>query len=669
MLEIKETAHGFNLLFNSYRVLHHHKKQPLCIVGIGKGKYSFDHGMFKIKERLQAKFPLTNYEISEESKKKITVKLSSTNGGVTVKIVFKERDGLLEIVPTSENPDLNRFWFYLPATKGEAIYGCGEQFSEVNLRGKKVPLWCQEQGIGRGDPLWFTFLANVFRSAGGNHFTTYYPQPTFVSSENYFCHVATYSYALFNFKRKKNHELYIWELPEKILLGKNTTALETVGQLSSYLGRQPILPDWIFDGVILGIQGGSELVSEKLALCEEHGVKVAAVWCQDWEGQRITSFGKQLFWDWIYDPTLYPDFPHFIKQLNAKGIKFLGYINTFLALEGELYKEASAKDYLVKNQQGEEYHVEITTFPAAILDLTNPETVNWIKKIIKENMLGIGLDGWMADFGEYLPPDAVLHSGEDAAKYHNKFPVDWARINREVLEETNTLDEVVFFTRAGYSHTSKYSPLVWAGDQLVNWSIHDGLASVIPAGISLGICGIGNFHFDIGGYTAIGPFKRSKEAFMRWAEAAAFTMVMRSHEGNRPEDNWQFDTDEETLQHLAKMSTIHVSLKPYLQKLAEQYAKKGYPPIRACYLHYEDDERVHGLKYQYLLGQDLLIAPVIKRNKKSWKVYLPKDRWVHLWTGEEYTEGWVEVVAPIGEPPVFYRKNSQYQEIFATLTK
>ena len=272
----------------------------------------------------------------------------------------------------------------------------------------------------------------------------------------------------------------------------------------------------------------------------------------------------------------------------------------------------------------------------------------------------------MHDYGEYLPTDAILHSelDIDAEQFHNKYPVMWAKMGYDAIKEAGKIGEVVFFTRAGYTGTSKYTTLVWAGDQLVNWSMDDGLASVIPAGISLGICGIGYFHSDIGGFHTFPEIRRDKEIFMRWAELEAFSPVMRSHEGINPDLNWQFDSDDETLEHLAKMSRIYVHLKPYYKHISKEYIEKGIPLIRACYLHYENDSELHKLKYQYLLGKDLLVAPVYKPNINKWKIYFPNDAWIHIWSNIEYTRGWQEINAPLGQPPIFYRKCSDFIDLF-----
>jgi alpha-glucosidase len=654
MLKIEQITNGFKLYFKKFLFLEHSHTNPCLFIGKGAARYKMHHGEFKIRERLHTKIRLKKFEMISQSKDRID--LNFVGEDQELKVIIKIEKSDLKVEFYCSNSEINRFWIRIPANKEEAIYGCGEQFSELNLRGKIVPLWVEEQGIGRGDP-----------PITGDWYTTYYPQPTFVSTENYYCHCESSSFTRFNFTQETFHELYIWNVPKSIIFGKYDTALETISNLSQYLGRQPELPDWVFDGVWLAIQGGKDVVEEKINTCLKNDVKIVAVWCQDWQGIHMQGAQKRLIWNWKYDEDLYPDLPSFIRNLNKKGIKFLGYINSMLAKDEEQYIEALKKGFSVKNKEGDLYKIKTDSGEKSILDLSNPDTREWLKHIIKENMIKIGLSGWMADYGEYLPIDSILQSGENPELFHNKYPVIFAKANLEAIKESGKLGEIVFFTRAGYSEISKYTTLVWAGDQLVDWSIHDGLASVIPAGISLGICGIGYYHFDIGGFHSLGKFKRDKEIFMRWAELSVFTMIMRTHESIKPYDNWQFDSDEETLNHFSKMSQIYVHLKPYLKSLSKEYIEKGFPPIRACYLHYEDDPELHSIKYQYLLGQDLLIAPVIKPNIKDWEVYLPKDYWIHLWSGNEYEGGWTIVGAPIGKPPVFYKKSSKFSNLFESL--
>lgn len=594
-------------------------------------------------------------------------------GGVTVEVTVTTTEaGVLLFSPQlqldhdSGDRSLNRLWINIPASADEAVFGGGEQFSHFNLRGKKFPLWVSEQGIGRNKQTYETFLADSEGSSGGDYYTTYFPQPTFVSSEKYFFHVEDSHYMTFDFRNPRRHGIEIWGIPAAFRIGVGTSFIEVLTQLTGLLGRQPELPSWAYDGVWLGLQGGTDVLQAKLQRALAEGLKVAAIWAQDWEGKRVTPFGRQLMWNWRWDQNQYPGLDGAIARWREQGIRLLGYVNCFLAIEGDLYAEASAKGYVVKRADGSPYHIIITSFPAAIVDLTNPDAVKWLKSVIRTEMLDFGLSGWMADFAEYLPTDAVLHDG-DGAVMHNLWPVLWAKLNREVVEESNRVGDVVFFTRSGYAGSSRYTTLMWAGDQNVDWSPDDGLPSVIPAALSLGMSGVGLHHSDVGGYTTMFHIKRSKELFMRWVEQAAFTVVMRTHEGNRPDDNWQFDSDAESLLHFARMSRIHVAMKPYLQRLVRENREQGIPVIRPLFLHYEQEPAFYDTQDTYLLGRDLLVAPVLQPGADVREVTLPDDQWIHLWTQQLYRGGTVEVPAPLGQPPVFYRDKSEYRPLFKAL--
>ncbi|MBI9097440.1 MAG: alpha-glucosidase [Spirochaetaceae bacterium] len=663
MIKLLRELNGFTIKYKERTIISHSPENPAFYMGSGKGKYKFNYGLFKIKDKLKSLEPCADFEVIGSENKKIVIRF---NCGFLLTV--SEIDERVHIQPQTDNKKINRFRLILPGSSDEHIYGCGEQYSKLDLKGEKVPIWVQEPGLGRGKNL-LTLLAEIKQGYGGNAFTTYFSQPTFVSSDNWYFHSESTAYCECDFREKEKSSLLFWEVPEKIVIGTEDSALNTLSSLSEYLGRQKTPPPWVYDGMWLGLQGGRKVTTEKLNTALEAGIKVSSIWCQDWEGIRMTSFGKQLFWDWKPDEELYPAFKNYMEELAERGIRYLGYINPFLALEGPLYSEAREKNYCVKNKQGKDYYVYITTFPAAMVDLTNPDAVSWIKEVIKRDMIGNGLSGWMADFGEYVPVDAVLHSGINAEIYHNQYAADWAKVNHQAVKEAGKEDEVTFFMRAAFTGSSKDSAMNWNGDQLVNWSFDQGFATVIPGTISMGFTGIGYTHSDLGGYTTVNWLKRSKELFMRWAEHSAFTQVMRTHEGNRPGSNWQFDSDEETLSHLARMTEVYTKLKPYHLQLSIEYQESGIPPVRHPYLHYENDLVLHSLKYQYMYGPDLLVAPVVKKGKRKWKVYLPQDQWIHMWSGKEYTGGWITVDAPIGQQPVFYRKESNHGKLFKEIGK
>lgn len=403
-------------------------------------------------------------------------------------------------------------------------------------------------------------------------------------------------------------------------------------------------------------------------LCfKDNNIKVSAVWIQDWSGRIRTSFGRRIFWNWQWDPNHYPGLDKVIADLKTKGIQVLVYTNLNLNIEGNLFKEAEQLGYLILNKDGNSYRLDYGEFICGIVDITNPKAAQWYKdRIIKKNMIELGISGWMADFGEYLPTDAYFSNGKSGMDLHNEWPTLWAQINREGVEEAGMLGEILYWMRAGFSGSQRYGVMTWAGDQFVDFSLSDGIASVIPAALSLGISGFGLFHFDIGGFTSLFNYTRTEELMFRYGEMAAFTTMMRTHEGNRPDDNLQFYSNERTLSQLACHTQIFHALNRYRHAVVEENSVRGIPVQRALFLHYESDPRSYSVQYQYMFGPDLLVAPVYESGVETWDVYLPPDDWVFMWdeTITSMGDETVTVEAPIGIIPVFYRRESQWADLF-----
>ncbi len=635
---------------------------PLVYVGCGRETVDMYRGNYKIEDYVVERRPLAVKDIRE------TADGAALDFG-ELEMILSIEGGCATLRFQQKNPAINRFWFRVKAEAEEFCYGCGEQMSYFNLRGRHFPLWTSEPGVGRDKTTYVTWRSDVENKAGGDYYNTYFPQPTYVSSRHYYLHVDSTAYADFDFRNAEFHELQIWEVPASVRIEAAPTFLELLKKESAFFGRQPELPDWVYNGLIIGVQGGSERSFGLMEKTLEHGIKVSGVWCQDWSGKRVTSFGKRLQWDWHFNQSMYPNLPQEIEKLHQRGIKFLGYINPYLVNDGELYREGLEKDVFAKKSDGSVYLVDFGEFDCAIPDLTKPEAYQWYKdRVVKECSLDIGIDGWMADFGEYLPTDdIVLHSGKPAMIEHNHYPALWAKCNYEALAETGKLGEVLYFMRAGYTGNQKYCVLMWEGDQSVDFSIHDGLASVVCGALSLGMTGCGLTHSDIGGYTSLFDNCRTKEVFLRWAEMAAFTAVMRTHECNRPEQNFQYYDDEDCMTQLARLVDVYTMLKPYLKALVHENGAEGIPVQRPLFLHNEDDPRCYEIQYQYLLGPDMLVAPVYLADQTEWPVYLPEGEWVHLWTGKTYGKGDHTVPAALGDTPVFYKKNSGYAELFAEI--
>lgn len=596
---------------------------------------------------------------------RLVAELSCADGRAAVDISFTAASDHVALKIKPRDTRFNRLLFSFMAEEGERVFGGGEQFTHLDLRGRRVPMLSEEQGIGRGaQPI--TLGANLMAGAGGRDVTTYAPVPFFMTSAFRSFETSQTAYQLWDFKGDA-YCVEIWDNTLELRFSTAVSYSELLKRYTARSGRMPPLPEWT-SGTILGVQGGKDKVEQVLDAALKAGNPVTAIWIQDWVGRRLTSFGSQLWWRWLPDETSYPDFSGWVKKLRARGVRVMGYINPFLADEGPIFAEAKANGYLVRKKDGEPYKIQTAGFPAYLVDLSNTHARTFLKNIIRNNLIGNGLAGYMADFGEWLPWDAELASGESAALWHNRYPVEWARLNREAIREAGLEREVVFFTRAGFAGSAEHSTLFWLGDQMVSFDEYDGLASAVTGLLTGGISGITLNHSDIGGYTTINnPVKnyhRSRELFLRWAEFAVFTPFFRTHEGNRPEKNYQAYSDEKIVAEFAALGRQHFALKPYFAQLMTEAAKTGMPLARPVFLHYPADSECYELRHQFLLGRDLLVAPVTTAGATAGRIYLPADTWIESSTGRLIGgPQWYTFAAPLGKPVAFIREGAAQRDL------
>ena len=642
-------------------LLRHSAEAPALFLGRGREEIRMYRGNFTIRDREDSRLPLRF--LGEEGG---CLRFAHPDLAGEYRLRVSEEEGLLHLQGDCADPRINRLWLRLTAEAGEHVTGGGEQFSALDLRGRNYPIWTREQGVGRNKLTEITRLADASDGGGGDYHTSFFPQPGFVSSRLYFAHLENYEYAELDFREAAYHEITLWTPALRLVLGAGESYEALLEQLTGLLGRQPALPDWAMQGLWLGVQGGTERAVEMERRCKEGGVHVSAVWIQDWEGKRVTSFGKRLQWDWRWNRELYPELDKCIARDDSA---WMGYINPYLVEGGVLFAEAAEKGYFVKRADGGDYLFDFGEFNCGVVDLSMPAAFEWYKSVIKSNLIGMGFKGWMADFGEYLPADAVCFGGSGLA-LHNAWPMLWARCNREAVEESGKLGDCVFFMRSGAAGSQRYATLIWGGDQCVDWSADDGLPSVITAALSLGMSGYGLHCSDIGGYTTLFHLRRDEELLLRWTEFAAFTPVMRSHEGNRPESNVQLYDTPELIAAAARLTRIHDALLPYLRHCVQENAEKGLPVMRPLFLAAPGEEAAYRTdNYSYLLGGDLLVAPVVEPGAAERACWLPEGDWVQLWSGERYAGGSCRVAAPLGKPPVFFRAESDFAELFRSLAE
>jgi len=548
-----------------------------------------------------------------------------------------------------------------------AVHGFGNQYQPFDLSGQVLPILVQEQGVTRGQMPAAGAVDQATWGAGDLQ-TTYGGWPTYVTAQNRSFTLADTlaSGALSVADMRRDKQISLESFSKKLtadVLARDTP--QDVLRARSAGSTRPALADFVQQGAVLGLQGGTDRVRRIVADMQAAGTKISAVWLQDWVGKRVTSFGQQLWWTWQLNNAWYPNWDQMVADFNAQGIKTLTYVNPFVidqdTVDGvpirNLYKEAEQKGFLVKNQAGGTYVVQTIGFPTALVDLTNPAARDWFAGVIAEQVLGVGASGFMADFGEYTPTDAVLFKGS-AAKQHNRWPQLWADTVSKACTLGGVPDCVAFF-RSSYLGSPQSAPLMWAGDQMVNYAVEDGMANAVEGMLAGGVSGAPLWHSDIGGYTSVNAavtnFIRPPDLNARWAEMQAFGVVMRTHETNRPSMNQQVYDTPETRAQFARASQIYAALHDYRAGVVEQAVRDGVPAMRHGWLVYPGTKAA-GKDLQFFLGDHLLMAPVLKENATTVEVTFPPGQWRHILTGEVFDGDTTTTVnAPVGTPAAFVK--------------
>jgi alpha-glucosidase len=221
------------------------------------------------------------------------------------------------------------------------------------------------------------------------------------------------------------------------------------------------------------------------------------------------------------------------------------------------------------------------------------------------------------------------------------------------------LDDSVIFVRSASLHSQPLVQVIWGGDQRTDFESDDGLPTVMPIGIGLSAVGFPFVTHDIAGYQGSTNPPGDQELFFRWTELGAFSPIMRTHHGTHPTLNVNIFTNDDTIAHWQRYSSLHMRLYPYLRKLALAACAKGGAPLwTPLPLAFPDDD-VWGLKDEVMLGPALLLAPVVTQGAVSRTVRFPSARFAPFTPFGPVTSSAVVgpkdavVDAPVGEVPVF----------------
>ncbi len=594
----------------------------------------------------------------------LTWPLADGTANATLRFVLTESD--LSVRLDSDDDTVSAGEIVLGVAADDAFFGLGTQVTGMDLRGGTYPLWTQEQGIEKVDPADLFPLENIPEAA-------YAPMGIWHSSAGYGAVVGHDAYSEIDLGESHAERVALRSYPvtPSFVLVAGETPRDRLTAITAYTGRTTAPPPWVFapwnDAV-----GGPDHLRAVAARLREADIPSSAIWAEDWIGGEQTGVGYRLSYAWEWDEEVYPNLPEDIATLHADGFAFLAYFNPFVPQPTRMWTEGVEGRFLLARDDGSVRTVTDPAFrTAGLVDLTNPDAVAWLRGYQERAAGELGVDGWMADFAEWAPVDAVPADGQSAWAHHNRYPMLWQQANREAIEAVHEAEDApndwTFFVRSGWASvnggTGGIAPLMWGGDQNTDWGYSDGYPTVLPIAAHVGLSGVPIFGSDIAGYTSVVSDNTDKELFYRWASMGAFHPLMRTHHGSDECGNWAFDRDDETLAHYRRYAVIHTLLFPYFVSLLPDAVDRGLPLTRHPYLVEPEARSLWtGDGYEVFLGDDLLVAPVLEQGAASRTVFLPAAGWWPLF-GDAPIEGAggdadtveVEVDAPPTEIPVFVR--------------
>lgn len=429
---------------------------------------------------------------------------------------------------------------------------------------------------------------------------------------------------------------------------------ELTTALTSLTGRQPLPPFWAM-GYITSKYGYKSP--------EE---TVAAVDSLRGQGYPLDGIVLDLYWfgreqdmgflDW--DRSVWPDPEGMMRRLADRGVKLITVSEPYILRNGtgiDNYNTLDADSMMVRDSIGATHPVTIWVGEGGMFDVSNPKTRRWLGDRYRM-LTDLGVGGWWGDLGEpEVHPETGFHAnGLGARKYHNHYGNDWSSIISELYAEHYPDRRLITLMRGGTTGLQRHSVFPWSTDVSRSWG---GLEPQIRIMLNSGLSGLGYMSSDLGGFAVDEANPYMPELYVRWLEAGLFTPVFRTHAQQfaEPFNYPQYHS------LLVQIVRERYRWLPYNYSLAWENATKGWPLARPLDFGIDGDGRYDNVPYEYLWGNDLLIAPVVEEGAVQRRVVFPAgSEWIDFNDPELRYAGGSEAIvkAPLEVLPVFVRAGS-----------
>ncbi|MDL2232408.1 alpha-xylosidase [Ruminococcaceae bacterium OttesenSCG-928-L11] len=368
----------------------------------------------------------------------------------------------------------------------------------------------------------------------------------------------------------------------------------------------------------------------------------------------LQVFHFDCFWmkehEWCnmeWDTRQFPDPQGMLGRLKAKGLEICVWINPYVGQRSKLFDIGVKNGYFIKKPDGSVFQTDFWQPGMAIVDFTNPEACKWYGDLLK-TLFQMGIRNIKTDFGERIPTNVVYHGGQDPIQMHNYYTYLYNKTVVEALEDFYGKNETCLFSRSATVGGQKY-PVHWGGDCFASYS---AMAETIRAGLSLCSSGFGFFSHDIGGFEATA----TPDLYKRWCAFGLLSTHSRLHGSGSYRVPWLFD--DEASDVLRFYTKLKGRLMPYLFAQAVHTHETGVPMMRSMVVEFTGDTACKYLDTQYMLGDSLLIAPVMN-DRGIAEFYVPDGLWTDIVTGDTYTGGrYYTRQCSYTEMPILARENS-----------
>lgn len=505
---------------------------------------------------------------------------------------------------------------------GEMVYGLGERFTAFTKNGQSVDSWNADGGTSseqayKNVPFYLTNRGyGVFVNNTGK-----------VSFE-----VASETVEKVQFSAETQDLQYF------VIYGP--TPAEILEKYTALTGRAPQLPEWSF-----GLWLSTSFVTD-------YDEKTVTSFIDEMERREIPLdvFHFDCFWmreyqwcDFQWDPRTFPEPTAMLARLKAKGLKISLWINPYIGQASPLFAEGKAGGYFLKRHDGSVWQWDLWQAGNAIIDFTNPAAREWFKSKLRP-LLEMGVDCFKTDFGERIPTDITYFNGADPVQMHNLYTQLYNATVWELLQEVKGADAIVFARSA--TAGGQKMPVHWGGD---NTSSFESMAESLRGGLSLSLSGFGYWSHDIGGFEGT----PDPAVFKRWLAFGLLSSHSRLHGNESVRVPWSID--EEAVDVTRVFVNLKKKLHPYLVETMRDVTAKGLPMMRPMLLAFPEDPTAWFLDQQYMLGPDLLVAPVFSA-KGEVTFYLPSGKWRNYFTDEIIEGGrWVTETHGFTSLPLYAR--------------